>query len=574
MRFTLATGLLSRQFFARHSRGQIGGQIVSRFQALSGGYRAAFVQWEIMQTIPEIAEHFKLPQDESGYYVARGAKVAEVLKAAGVDCHVSKAFKRRGVELARSSGGFLALRVVKQAGDKPGARWLGKGRKWIQTTKVKWDQRSDKDKVRDDLDGQVRRLSTPGNKSAGWAVMTVNSGWNFVPKTDAQSHLYGLEYSDAEVKRNLGLIVVRPWNLVNHPFGPYEDPIKREFNLDGAQRAYDPAETLTEFQWVNRLLWGQPESESNLHSRDVGHIPTWQRILDHCGASLDSGVQAAPWARGTWIKRGADYLLAWIACLIREPLLPLPYIFLYGRDQDSGKSIFHEATGLLIAKGVTCANYSLTNQNGFNGELAGAVLAYVEEINLSRNPQAANRLKDWITSPTLWIRRMRTDLYDQPNSLHFIQTANDISFCLVSDQDTRIVVSQVPKLEYLIPKPILLDRLRSEAPNFMRVLYDLELPPLISRLRLPPIESTAKTEAIRENLPPLVLAVCELDFIGERRVYFKDLPALVSGHGFSQMRTAFKVLDNHKATLAKHGITATYDKIHTEFGSAIILERK
>jgi hypothetical protein len=69
-----------------------------------------------------------------------------------------------------------------------------------------------------------------------------------------------------------------------------------------------------------------------------------------------------------------DYLLYWIACMLRDPFEPLPYLFFYG-DQNSGKSIFHEAVSLLMTKGVAAADRALTNANDFNGELANAVCA-------------------------------------------------------------------------------------------------------------------------------------------------------------------------------------------------------
>ena len=48
------------------------------------------------------------------------------------------------------------------------------------------------------------------------------------------------------------------------------------------------------------------------------------------------------WCKLHNIKSGTDYLLYWIAFLLRDPFQPLPYLFLYG-NQNSGKSILHQA---------------------------------------------------------------------------------------------------------------------------------------------------------------------------------------------------------------------------------------
>ena len=39
--------------------------------------------------------------------------------------------------------------------------------------------------------------------------------------------------------------------------------------------------------------------------------------------------------------------------------------------------------------------------------------------------RALNRMKEWVTAEYIGIRRMRTDLYRQLNTLHFIQCANE-----------------------------------------------------------------------------------------------------------------------------------------------------
>ena len=75
-------------------------------------------------------------------------------------------------------------------------------------------------------------------------------------------------------------------------------------------------------------------------------------------------------------------------------------------------------------------------------------LAYIEETDLSvHQSRAYSRIKDWTTNDELWIRHMRTDAYQRPNTLHFIQTGNKITNIYLEPGDTRIVVIFVPDLE-------------------------------------------------------------------------------------------------------------------------------
>lgn len=128
--------------------------------------------------------------------------------------------------------------------------------------------------------------------------------------------------------------------------------------------------------------------------------------------------------------------------MFRRPFEHLPFLFLYG-GENCGKSMFHESLALLVTRGVIRADRALNN-NDFNGELAGAVLCVVEEINIAANPKALARLRDWTVADIIAIRRMRTDSYELPNTTHWVYCANKQEFCPVLTGDTRIAVVHVP----------------------------------------------------------------------------------------------------------------------------------
>jgi hypothetical protein len=69
--------------------------------------------------------------------------------------------------------------------------------------------------------------------------------------------------------------------------------------------------------------------------------------------------------------------------------------------------------------------------------------------------------------------------------------------------DTRITVIEVCDLlkEQEVPKQIMLAKLKEEASHFMYTLMNLQLPPVIGRMRLPVVrtESKARTEELNKN---------------------------------------------------------------------------
>ena len=104
-----------------------------------------------------------------------------------------------------------------------------------------------------------------------------------------------------------------------------------------------------------------------------------------------------PWAQEANIKTGADYLRTWVACAFRDPFEPTPYLFLWG-NENSGKSILHEALEPAGDKGRRQSRQGVSSNNEFNGELAGAIICAVEEKNLSNYPRAYARIKEWVTA--------------------------------------------------------------------------------------------------------------------------------------------------------------------------------
>jgi phage/plasmid-associated DNA primase len=229
--------------------------------------------------------------------------------------------------------------------------------------------------------------------------------------------------------------------------------------------------------------------------------PHWDLIFDHAFNSLTPILKTLPWAKDAKIKIGGDYGRAWVACMFRDPFQPLPYLFFYG-PENSGKSIIHEAVSHLVTKGVVKADRALTTRGDFNGELANAILAVIEEKQIANHPGAIAKIRDWVTTRSLSIRRMRTDSYEQPSTLHFMQFSNWFHSVPIFPGDTRAMVIEVPPFTGTeIPKKKMLALLEKEAPHFMRTIMDLELPEPTDRLRLPFVETADKAELANETAP-------------------------------------------------------------------------
>lgn len=316
------------------------------------------------------------------------------------------------------------------------------------------------------------RFSVSAGVEAGW-FLNIKGSWVQQQKSNISTVImseYGVNRQESEAY--LGKIILTPWYLVNEPFSA-EYLGDRRWNRDAAKLACTPKE---------------------------GPFDTWLSVLKHCGSGLNEAVVNDKWCVDNDILNGADYLACWFANLVQRPKYHLPYLFFIG-DQNTGKSTLHEAFGkFIMKKGYVRADNALLAKQGFNGELNGAVLCVVEETNLQKNKEAGDKIKDWVTGKTISIRAMYKNAFDVENHTHWIQCANNINYCVVSDKDTRVVVTLVPPLKTEIPKHKLFEMLESEAPGFLDYLLSIDLPEPEGRLAVSCVTSPEKQELLKSLL--------------------------------------------------------------------------
>ena len=195
----------------------------------------------------------------------------------------------------------------------------------------------------------------------------------------------------------------------------------------------------------------------------------------------------------------------WMAATIQYPFEPLPYLFFYG-DQNTGKSIFRESAAYLFTKGAVCsATGALTNQQGFNYEIANAVMGYIEEKDLSAVKDLAyQRLKEIVVDRWLTVTKKGETPYTQKNTLKLVHMANRPTACVMEDGDTRITaiaVASIPEGK-MIPRGIMGRYLQAEKANFLRTLLTIHLPDSPDRLRVPMLANENKADLEAMNQEP------------------------------------------------------------------------
>ena len=456
----------------RHSRGV---QEHESWEQDSGGWTKCYLNREPDLKVSSRA--FEGIEDTKGAFNFRYAEQA--IKAAlklGANISVPTWANGREAKLTEHKDGRVVIEVKKEDRDLADEMkgWLPIKGWWQRIVNVNVSSNYEPETT--NYEDLIRHLVTEDGADYGWSIFS-DSQWRTEPLTHIRPALESLSLGVKEIKNIIGGSIFKCWRLVNMPFQP-EYPGDRKWNRDAARLKYAPS------------------TDSRINS-----FEHWTKILDHVGDHLTCSVKENPWCVANGISTGAEYLKCWVASMFQEPLEPLPYLFLYSKEQNTGKSILHEALSLLMTKGYQRVDSALMSQAGFNGELAGSVLCVVEETDLSKNKQAYNKIKDWVTSKQLNIRELYRQARHTPNSCHFIQCSNDFKACPIFAGDTRITTMYVAPLSPidLIPKKELLRKLEKEAPAFLNEVLHLELPPSNDRLNIPVIETEDKKAMSERN---------------------------------------------------------------------------
>lgn len=472
--------------------------------------------WAIRRFSQGAQEHVSWDQDKNGWtrcYFNREADMATAAKFCGGTENAKGAFIFREAELAVKAANLLGANInldagllarsatikrmkdsrlvveVKQENTDSTDRmqgWLPEKGYWQKIFKPKTKPVSETETG--NYEDIVRHLVSENGQDFGWVVKSSDQ-WRDEPITHIRLALTSMGVGSNELSVVMGTSIMKAWTIVNMPFQP-EYPGDRKWNRHAAQFRFPPST-----------------------DKDNLHFPTWSKIMNHVGKSLDEAVGKHPWCIANGIKRGSEWLKCWLASLFQSPYGSLPYLFLYG-PQASGKSIFHESLDLLVTKGYQKVESALTSKSNFNGEMLSALICVVEEIDLQRNKDAYNKLKDWVTSRKISIHAKNATPEMVRNTAHFIQCSNEVSSCPVFDGDTRITMIYVGDIDPMdmIPKDRMYEQLEKEAPDFLAELLSIELPEPYDRMNVPVLVTDDKQAVADSNKNALEAFIQEHTF--------------------------------------------------------------
>lgn len=440
-----------------------------------GGWRRCY--YNMLPTIRGATNFFGGIENPKGGFDFQTAEAAvEAAKKLGIEVTIPDQIKQRQATIIEKQDGRVLIEIDNKGivGTVHLPGWGSAKDKWYRIFE-KPISKANEFNFTNEFDEMIRYVINTSRSEIGWFYYPPNNefkNWNTLKKDNLKDALCQRGYGNDEQKDLFGACVNNPWVRVNMPFkGEY--PGNRQWNHDSAKFAV-------------------PLKPSNEDLR----YPTWMRILHHVGKNLTRSVREDRWCKENGIMTGGDFLKIWCANMFQFPEARLPYLFFYSPAQHTGKSTFHESLAMLMSKGYVKADRALTE--AFNGELETAVLCAIEEINLSADKNAYNKVKDYTTSEVISVRPMYSPQTHSINTTHWIHCANHLHYVPIEPNDTRIIITLVDEIpeKDLMSKETLYNLLRKEASDFLTELLTLELPIAPpGRMRVPVLITEEKRRA-------------------------------------------------------------------------------
>lgn len=198
----------------------------------------------------------------------------------------------------------------------------------------------------------------------------------------------------------------------------------------------------------------------------IYRFPSWMQFLSNLGRTLDSkcGKQG--------IASGRDYIITWIASLLKHPERKLPYLYIHG-PSNSGKSMFYKSLRLLLGHRVitglvVCYKFRDTP---LNGAVEQGELMYMEHPVVQ-----LDELQRYVANSYLKIHHLTEEPKMVPNRLHFVQISESPDDLPPIEFTQGVTHIETIALKHMTARNRFLKELESEAGTFLAYCLQKDVP--------------------------------------------------------------------------------------------------
>lgn len=139
--------------------------------------------------------------------------------------------------------------------------------------------------------------------------------------------------------------------------------------------------------------------------------------------------------------REREYVMEYIAWIIKHPGRRINYALIIHGCQGSGKTILSEMFRCVLGDANVGAVSNSDLQSNFTKWAEGDIVKFVEEVSVvGHGFDILNNIKDKITNPMISVRRMHQDSLKVQNTASYIMVTNDPAALPIDSNDRRYLI--------------------------------------------------------------------------------------------------------------------------------------
>jgi hypothetical protein len=271
--------------------------------------------------------------------------------------------------------------------------------------------------------------------------------------------------------------------FINHlrNFGVY---LKKDSVIPLLKRTFDPS--------ISSFFYSEKEKCFYYNEHEGAQFPKPEVIPMFCPPTIRELLHHVTGGR-------SNEFIQWLAYIVKHKDRTGTAWILRG-VQGTGKGLtFTKIIKPLVGEKHTYELLGLNMEDKFNSMLENKLVVFIDEVDYqsTKYSQAIEKLKHYITEPTIGIRKMYSEERPVVNRVNFIFASNSPNPIFISESDRRFHVGNYQETP-LHPTPDFIERLEEELPGFYYYLCSLEIDPQIVHK---PALTEEKKQLIELNMP-------------------------------------------------------------------------
>ena len=183
------------------------------------------------------------------------------------------------------------------------------------------------------------------------------------------------------------------------------------------------------------------------HDHTYADFPTIHKLVQHVLADTDGDL--------------VEHFLNWFAVIFQRKAKPITAWVVHGKEGTGKGTFFNKVAAPLLNHSNATSIRADNLEDQFNAFLEGKLFVFVDEVDVDdfkEKGRVTSKLRNYITEPTIQVRRMRQTSFDMPNHMALMFASNRPKPVFIPPSDRRYNVGNFQPEKYMDYDPAAIEK--------------------------------------------------------------------------------------------------------------------